>query len=143
MAANPAALAVQTNPARVAEEMEKCFDLKRRGLSVRAIAAATGIAKSVVQERITEACKALIAPNVVEVRALEMERLDVSLERVELQIMRLGNDPDIDKLCKLEMTKLRISESRRRLMGADAPAALDIRSDLVVRIETVDLVALQ
>lgn len=112
MARNPAA---KPNPAVIADEQAKCFELKRRGYSVRRIADETGIARSTVQDRLDAAYKEMVFPLADEVRLLELERLDAWLVRLEDQ-MTNGEAPE-----RVVPVAIRVSERRAKLLGLDAP----------------------
>lgn len=106
---------------RLHEESEKEFvlDKKKAGYSIRAIADMTEaglgypLSKSTVQARLEAAIADIKVPLVEEVRAMEIERLDNMLTKLEPKINE-GDDKAI-------AVALRISERRSKLLGADAP----------------------
>lgn len=112
MARNPAA---KPNPARIADEQHRCFELKRKGMSVRAIAAELKMAPTTVQDRLQAAYDQLVLPIADEVRKLDLARLDAWLERLEERLDD-GEDP-----VRVVPVGLKVLERRSRLMGADAP----------------------
>lgn len=116
MARNPAA---KPNPARIAAEQEQCFQLKLKGLSIRAIAAKTGIPRSTVQNRLDTAYAELVLPLAEESRLLELERLNGWLAKLE-QSMDSGEDP-----VRVVPVALQVSARRAKLQGLDAPQKLE------------------
>lgn len=143
MAKNPAA---DPNPALIASQQDECFALKLKGYSVRAIAEKTGIARSTVQDRLEAAYKALVQPAAAEARALEIERYDAWLKQLEDKVTGMTESSQgitLDELCKVTATKTRVAERRARLMGLDAPIAVETRGELRVVVEGLDSEALQ
>lgn len=116
MARNPSA---KPNPARIADEQHRCLDLKRQGLSVRAIAAETHIPRSTVEDRLKAAYAELVLPLADEVRKLDLERIDSWLKRLEDRLVA-GEDP-----VRVVPIALKALERRAKLTGADAPMQLD------------------
>lgn len=100
-------------------EKEYVLDAKKKGKSIRTIAAeseaALGypLAKSTVQERLEAAIADIKVPLVEDVRAMEIERMDYYLDRLQSKIED-GDDKAI-------ATAMRIAERRAKLLGADAP----------------------
>jgi lambda repressor-like predicted transcriptional regulator len=142
MAKNPAS---DPNPALIASQQDECFALKLKGYSVRAIADKTGIARSTVQDRLEAAYKALVQPAAAEARAIELERYDAWLKRLEDKVTGMAASEEgitLDELCKVTATTTRVAERRARLMGLDAPIAVEARGELRVVVEGLDSEAL-
>jgi hypothetical protein len=130
------------NIVSIADQQAQCFDLKRQGYSVRAIAERVGMPKSTVQDRLNEAFAELVEPVAQQVRVMELERLDSWLLRLELQLQGMTSADDLpptDELCKVLATAVRVAERRARLLGLDAPVQVDARSELKVTVEGVNL----
>lgn len=108
---------LNTNKAKIAQEQSTCMQLRIDGHTYRAIAEITGIPLSTVHDRITAAITAEVTPKADELRALECARLDGYLARLQSKVAK-GDDRAIN-------TAVRISESRRKLLGLDMPARLE------------------
>lgn len=116
MARNPNSL---PNPARIADEQVKILDLKRTGMTIRAIGDLLKMPKSTVQERLDAAIAELVLPAADEVRKLDLERLDSWLKRLEDRLDQ-GEDP-----VRVVPIQLKVLERRAKLTGADAPVLVD------------------
>jgi hypothetical protein len=116
MALNPNS---RPNPAKIVDEQVKCLELKRQGLTVRAIAALVKLPKTTVQERLDAAFAELLLPPAEEVRKLELERLDAWQLRLE-QRLDQGEDP-----IRVIPVGLKVLERRAKLLGLDAPIQVD------------------
>jgi hypothetical protein len=108
---------LRPNKAKIAQEQSTCLQLRLDGLSFRAIAEVTGIPLATVHERITAAITADVSPKADELRVLECARLDAYLARLQPKIVE-GDDRAIN-------TAVRISESRRKLLGLDMPTRIE------------------
>ena len=116
MARNPAAM---PNPAKIADEQATVLDMRRKGFSVRRIAQETGIPRSTVQDRLDAAIAELVLPLADEVRLIELERLDTWQARLE-ERLEDGEDP-----VRVVPVAVKVSESRRKLLGSDEPDRLE------------------
>lgn len=105
------------NKAKIAQEQATCLQLRLDGLSFRAIADTTGIPLATVHDRITAAITAEVSPLADELRKIECARLDHYLARLQPKIGE-GDDRAIN-------TAVRISESRRKLLGLDMPTRIE------------------
>lgn len=108
---------LNANKAKIAREQSTCLQLRLDGHTFRAIAEITGIPVSTVHDRISDAITAEVTPKADELRALECARLDGYLARLQPKIAD-GDDRAIN-------TAVRISESRRKLLGLDMPARVE------------------
>lgn len=133
----PWARARYTN-SHFAEEQRRCWELRLRGFSLRRIAAETGLSKSTVENRLREEFEeyrqdsASLKEQYV---ALELERLDaaqtVVLAVLEANHMLVSDGrvvridgaplPDSGPVLAAVREFRMISESRRKLLGLDAP----------------------
>jgi hypothetical protein len=119
VARNPAAKTGRRDPARIATEQSDCLKLKLDGLSVRAIADRTGLPASTVQDRLTAAYAELVVPLAEESRQLELARLDRWQVKLEQRLTEEAAERIVPVLVK-------VSESRRRLLGVDAPERTEV-----------------
>lgn len=151
------------NPAEKAQRAEIVFRLKLEGHSFRAIEAITAapdgptggvrIPWSTARDIVREECASRIDPNVDAYRALQLERLEAELLRLDDlegrarqvldrhhvtvnngRVITIGDEPlqddgpvlaAIDRLIKIEDARRRNNESQRRLLGLDAPTRVD------------------
>lgn len=116
MGYSPASL---PNSARIAEEQRKCFELKRMGMSVRAIGIELGMAHSTVQDRLQAAYDELVMPIAAEVKKMELERLDSYLLRLEKRLAQ-GEDP-----VRVVPVVMKVLERRARYLGLDEPEKIE------------------
>jgi DNA-binding Lrp family transcriptional regulator len=119
----------QPNRAKIAEEQKTAFDMKRDGATYREIAEELGCAISTAHKRVDDACAAVISPSVEEIRVTETARLD-RLQGALKDGVAAGEVPAVD-------ASRRLSESLRKLHGADAPvrSELEIKAQLEVSSE--------
>lgn len=118
-----------------AERRQRALELRKEAKSYRTIAAALGISVSTAHDDVQAALAELAAielESAAELRTMELERLDL-LAIEALRIMQAthplvsggkvfdGYADDGPKLGAIDRL-LRISESRRKLLGLDAPA---------------------
>eukprot|EP00918_Siedleckia_nematoides_P107127 GHVU01233574.1.p2 GENE.GHVU01233574.1~~GHVU01233574.1.p2 ORF type:complete len:186 (+),score=40.33 GHVU01233574.1:527-1084(+) len=125
--------------AHFAEEQRLCWDLRLRGRSIRQIAAETGLTKSTVERRLRsefEEYRQDSAAMREQYIALELERLDAAQQVVvavlEANHMLVSDGrvvtvdgsplPDSGPVLAAVRELRMISESRRKLLGLDAPA---------------------
>lgn len=119
--------------AKVAEEQEFIYNLKLAGYSIRQIAAEAtdhfgyNISKSTVLNRIQAEINAKVQPLAEELRQYEVDRLDRYLAALELRI-QMGDEKAVN-------TAVRISESRRKLLGIDAPVQVDVKQTVVTSVD--------
>jgi len=138
-----------------AERDAEAARLRARGQSYRAIGEALGISQGSAHDAVQRALRATVAEAAADARALELERLDALyeaamavLEREHVtvsngKVIRLNGEPlpdDAPVLAAIDRL-LRVSESRRKLLGLDAPARLkaEVSADRTARI--LDLAA--
>lgn len=124
--------------ARFAEEERRCWQLRLRGLTLRAIAAETGLSKSTVENRLRNAFQEYredVAAMRDQYVQMELERLDAVQQAVvavleaphfmvsDGRVVRVDGEPLPDHgpvLAAVREFRM-LSESRRRLLGLDAP----------------------
>lgn len=109
----------QTHPnkAKLGAEQSECLQLRLEGKSFRAIAEITGIALATVHARVEAAVALEVNPKAEQLRAIECERLDLYLARLNVRIGK-GDTHAIQ-------TALRISERRSKLLGLDMPQRIE------------------
>lgn len=125
--------------AHFSEEEQKCWELRLRGLSIRRIAAELDMPKSTVDLRLRAVFDQFHEDSAAmrdQWIAMELERLDAAqvaviavLESNHLvvsdgRVVRMDGLPILDSGPVLAAVDrlVRISESRRRLLGLDAPS---------------------
>ncbi|MFF4248635.1 hypothetical protein ACFYY2_29780 [Streptomyces sp. NPDC001822] len=108
-----------SNDAIVGREQAACLELRLEGHSFRAIADQLGLSLGTAFTRVRDAISLEVNPLADELREIEVQRLDQYLARLAPKI-RDGDDRAIN-------TAVRISESRRRMLGLDRPVAIDAR----------------
>lgn len=96
----------------------KCYELRIRGLSLRAIGKTLGINHQTVANRLEMANRAIVLPGVEAMRKQEDERMDNLLMALEGGIRR-GDPKAIEAAIKL-------LERRAKLWGLDKPAELNV-----------------
>lgn len=124
--------------AHFAEEQRRCWDLRLRGKSIRQIAGETGLSKSTVERRLRgefEEYRQDSAQMREQWIAMELERLDAAQQVVvavleanhllvaDGRVVRVDGKPlpDAGPVLAAVREFRQISESRRKLLGLDAP----------------------
>ncbi len=107
----------EPNRAVIAEEQIRCYELRLTGMSIERIAEATGIPRSTVHDRIQAEIRARVTPLADEVRKMELDRLDAWLAKLDAKIEK---DP-----IRAIPVAVKVSESRRKLLGVDAPVQVE------------------
>jgi hypothetical protein len=134
-------------------------ELRTQGYTLQQIADKQGIAVSTAHGRVDRALKAARSGPGEELQALELARLD-ALTREAVGVLQRNHvvvshgkiittvDPDTGKDVALRddaptlqaiETLRRLSESRRKLLGLDAPASLSIAGSVTYELVGVDL----
>ena len=110
-----------------AELRQRAIEMRKRGMAYSQIGRTLGRSVSTVHRYVRKELDRIAAETqetTAEVRELEAQRLDdaiIETSRVLAESRVGGPTPDPDLVLKSVATLLRISESRRRLFGADAP----------------------
>ncbi|WP_455362001.1 hypothetical protein [Streptomyces sp. SYSU K21746] len=102
--------------ARIGAEQAACLALRLEGHTYRDIANRLHLSIGTAFNRVRDAVDLEVSPKADELRALELARLDLYLTRLAPKITK-GDDRAIN-------TAVRISESRRRMLGLDQPVAV-------------------
>jgi len=104
-----------------AERVAKIWELRKSGLAYDQIAKRLGVSKGTVSKDLTKALGELLANNVEgaeEVRALELERLDVALAAIWPKVKK-GLLGAVDRLVSIQAR-------RAKLLGLDAPTRSEV-----------------
>jgi len=135
-----------------AEEQRRCWELRLRGLSLRQIAAETGLSKSTVENRLRNEFEeyrqdsAALREQYIQ---MELERLDAA-SNVVLTILEANHIlvadgrvitvdgmplPDSGPVLAAVKEWRAISESRRKLLGLDAPTKANVTHVTVTEVD--------
>lgn len=114
--------------AQRAEQLVRCWELRRAGHSQHEIARAVGLSQTTVYRRLREAFEAQVSPERDEVRAWEDSRLDWVV-KTAVEVADSADDPEV-RLKALDRV-MKASERRSHMHGVDAPAkSLVVNSDV-------------
>lgn len=112
----------------------RAWEMRKQGSTYRQIADELGVSEQWARQLIKQAFKAREEEPAAEVRAIEMDRLDIGLRVVCAILQAFANqtkDPTTGRLVVGSRTAIEavnalrmISESRRNLMGANLPHAV-------------------
>jgi IS30 family transposase len=105
-----------------AERRQQAFELRKRGVSYRGIGAELDISEAQAHRDVQRGLAQLAElerASAEEYRAMELARLDRAVLALAPKL-RIG-DPQVVS------TWIRLSESRRKLLGLDAPTAIDVQ----------------
>lgn len=121
--------------------------LRSRSMSYQAIGEALGISKQAAQQAVQRALRDTQQEPADDVRKLELDKLD-ALERRYLDIierrhavLHQGEDTGFDDdgpTLTAQAGLLRVSESRRKLLGLDSPVKVDVSGGVKYEIVGVD-----
>lgn len=100
--------------------------LLRDGLNQTAISEETGLSQATVSRILSRHVKALPAIVTEEYRKVELLRLEARREQVAELINRAMDEDDRKTYLAAVATEIKISESIRKLLGADAPVKTEI-----------------
>lgn len=103
---------------QVGEECWKAYELRLKGLSLRAIGQIMGINHQTVANRLELANRAIVLPGVEEYRKIEDERLDMMWKALQGRI-DAGDPRAIEQ-------GIRLTERRAKLHGLDRPQQMDV-----------------
>lgn len=135
-----------------AERDARCLELRKRGLSYRAIAAEVGVDVATAHEAVKRSIAAIIEEPAAEVRQMELERLDSMWVAVmgvleakhfkvsDGRLVKLNDVPledDAPVLAAVDRL-LRIQERRSKLLGLDQPVKQEITGGVTYEIVGVD-----
>ena len=126
--------------AAAAERRQKAVRLRAHGASYRAIAAALGVSLGQAHKDVAHALADLNATTrerAAEYQALELERLEAPVARLAALIKNRETPPE--DLCRAVEAWRKLSESRRKLLGLDAPEK-HLHEDTVRLVLTEEIV---
>jgi hypothetical protein len=113
----------RTSPRRIdaVERQSKAMELRKKGMAYREIAQELGYGgPSGAHKAVMSALQKTLQEPADELRQLELERLDLAAAAIASKV----EDGDLGSIDRW----LRISESRRKLLGLDGPARVDVTS---------------
>ncbi len=119
-------------------ESAEALRLRAAGLDYRAIGAMVGCSPSTAHARVRKALSLVNYEHAEEVRAVELERLDVLTRRC----LGLVNDPDAGVALAAVAGCLKISERRAKLLGLDVPQRVAVQADVTIADVEAKLAAL-
>ncbi len=135
----------------MAERHAKWLELRKKGLTFRAIAADEGVSPNAVFEAVHGALKAIREEPAAELRQLELERLDALLRSVwDQAVGELGEkDGDTPEMLEARVSRhldsleaaRKLLADRRKILGLDAPTKVEQTHELTT-IELPELKAL-
>lgn len=102
-----------------AEEVQKMIQMRRAGVSYRAIGDHFNLSHLTVFEKVRDELRRIPKDEVAELRTLEAQKLDYAETRLQ-EAIKIGDTKAINTL-------VRISESRRRLLGLDMPEQHEVK----------------
>lgn len=109
-----------------AENVWLALDLRKKRKTYREIAKQLGVSHTQAKRYVDEALNLLRAETLEsaeQLRAIEVE----ALNKLEAQLVeRLEGNPDDQNFAKLAAALVRVSESRRKLQGLDAPQRVEV-----------------
>lgn len=114
----------------VAEQQRECYELRLAGHDLRAISARTGLHLATVSKRINDQLALRVNPLADELRAVEVDRLDRYLVKLDSQIQQ-GKS-----VARNTEVAVKVSERRAKLLGIDAPEKVDA---VVHQVDSTDL----
>ncbi|TDC47651.1 hypothetical protein E1281_25970 [Actinomadura sp. KC345] len=137
-----------TRSPETAERDAEAARLRGRGLSYRKIAAELEMDVSSAHAAVQRALRAIVEEPAEDARALELERLDTALaavmrvleaDHVVIQhgkVVELNGQPVPDDAPVLQAVDriVKISESRRKLLGLDAAQKLDVGGGITYEV---------
>lgn len=112
-------LKTRANQASVADQQIECYTHRLAGLSIDKIAKATGLSHGTVCQRINSHIEQRVQPLADQLRAIEVDRYDRYLEKLDEQIQRgvaVARNTEV---------AVRVSEARARLLGLNAPQQIE------------------
>lgn len=110
---------------RTAERTARALELRRQGMSLRAIGEALGCDHKTAQRRIDAALDEIrrsTQDDAARLVELELVRMDRMLEKLEAGL----NAEDHETVARSVRELLRVSQSRRRLLGLDQPTKVKV-----------------
>jgi hypothetical protein len=126
----------RANRATIAAQQVRCYELRLSGMSIRDIAAATSLSVGTVHNRISQEINDRVAPLADELLAIELDRLDRWLVRLDAQI-----ESGFAVARNVEVA-IRVSERRSGLLGLDSPVrsrveviTLDVLDEEIAKLE--------
>lgn len=150
----------QRNPATVERDAEAC-DLRGKGWTYRQIATHLGIDVHRAHDAVQRSMRETLREPAEAARQFELDRLDAELVRLDGleasvrevlerhhvtvsngQIVRLDGEPLLDdapvlqaadRLLKIEDSRRKNGESRRKLLGLDAPSRVSVEAEQLGR----------
>lgn len=126
----------------IAERRIQVLELRKKGLTLSKIGEQVGVSLTTVHKDLQAAFKELLAIEVKkanELRFLELQRMDAAELKINLILADKKTRDEVRLKCIDRLIK--ISESRRKLLGLDMPQRIDITSNgeaVQKRIEIVD-----
>jgi len=107
--------------------LAKALNLRVQGKSYAAIAEECGYeTEREARRQVTQALRTSVVEPTEEVRAIELHRLDVILERAEEIFVKAGNDDRPEFQFRALDMMLKVQERRAKYLGLDAPRVVDI-----------------
>lgn len=122
---------LSSHPSRLAKrsKAERALEMRKTGMSYRRIAAklecGLSVAHGYIKEALAESAAA-IQSSADELRAIELEKLDKWEASLQLGI----RDADPQVRAKSAAVLLKITESRRKLLGLDAPQKVELSGNM-------------
>ncbi|MEM6259692.1 MAG: hypothetical protein AAGI37_15540 [Planctomycetota bacterium] len=129
---------------RIAERRNKAVELRKSGLPYTKIAEQLGVSLSTSYKDVAAVMAELKSHGlhlVMEMRQMELERLDAALLKVNQAMAAARQNKDHELVLKCVDRLVKIGESRRKLLGLDTPQRIDVTSggeQIQKRIEIVD-----
>jgi len=110
---------LHSNAAQLAAEQVQCYDYQLAGLSMRQIAAKTGLSVGTVHKRIHAECTEIVSAKAEEVRQQQLAQIQAWLSRINGEIS-VGR-----AIARNIEVGTRLLERQAKLLGMDAPEKID------------------
>ncbi|MGB0969823.1 MAG: hypothetical protein ACPGVG_02515 [Mycobacterium sp.] len=111
----------------MADRAVKALELRKRGMTYAKIGEELGVSMQTAHKDVKTSLSDLAALGLtlsVELRQMELERLDAALLEVNRVLAKYRNKPEM--VLKAVDRLQRLSESRRKLLGIDQPQRIDV-----------------
>jgi len=113
----------------LAQRTEHAMSLRAAGLSYYAIGQELGVDKATAHRIVTRAMRRKLREPTVAVIEAEIAEIEELRERALAVLARAMTDPNTDRAVRVIETLIRLAESRRKLLGTDAPKRVNVTAD--------------